>query len=81
MARQIVINVSGAQEDAMAERIVRGACTVLDVDGTMSSVETVKLREREIEIPAFMFDRRCCKSMTKRTERRRKRRARKWKSA
>lgn len=81
MARQILINVSGVQEDAMAERIVHGACTVLDVDGAVSSVETVKLREKEIEIPAFMFERKCYRDMAKRTERRRKKRARKWKSA
>lgn len=65
----------------MAGRIISQACTVLDVDGIRSTVEMAKLRGKEIEIPAFMFERKCCKDMAKRAERRRIRRARKWKNA
>lgn len=81
MARRIVLTLAGEQEDALAARIIKESCAVLDVEGIRSSVESVKEREKEIEIPSFMFERRCYKRMLKRAERRRKRRVRKWKNA
>lgn len=81
MARRIVLTLAGEQEDALAAHIIKESCAVLDVEGMRSSVESVKEREKEIEIPPFMFERKCYRDMVKRTERRRRRRARKWKNA
>lgn len=81
MARRILITVSGEQEDTLAAHIIRESCAVLDADGVVSSVECVKERGKEIEIPDFMSERRCVKEMEKRAEKRRKKRVRRWKSA
>lgn len=81
MARRIMLTLSGEQEDAIAAHILKESCTVLDTGSVLSTVESVKEREKEIEIPSFMFERRCAKKMAKKMEKRRAKRARKWKSA
>lgn len=81
MARRIVLTLAGEQEDTLAARIIKESCAALDVKGMLSSVESVKERKKEIEIPSFMFERRCARKMAKRAEKRRAKRVRKWKSA
>lgn len=81
MARKILITVKGEREDELAAHIVNEACSVLDAKGVFSSVESIKEREKEIQVPGFMYDPVRSKKMSKKCEKRRAKYARERKRA